>query len=191
MTPREELDHIREQIEALEEQREAVYKRSFNAPADEKVCEDDIAEFLMDRGDRSEMYPITVHDITWQDSERVLTSSHRAGSFVSIRPCAEECSGKTYLGVYLGDLPLSAGISFHKETGVLTISRSMYNPAIWVPDLKRIVFGCESWWGAIKSPNDLKNITDADINGIWYVQAAKAVGVSPVPLDAPAGGSVE
>jgi hypothetical protein len=51
----------------------------------------------------------------------------------------------------------------------------MRNPAIYVPALKRLVFGAGSWWGEIKTEDDLKEITDKDINDVWYVQALKAL----------------
>ena len=49
------------------------------------------------------------------------------------------------------------------------------NPAIYVFDLQRIIFGAESWWGIIENPEELKDITDDDINNIWYVKALKAM----------------
>lgn len=42
-------------------------------------------------------------------------------------------------------------------------------------DLQRIIFGAESWWGIIESLEELKDITDDDINNIWYVKALKAM----------------
>ena len=51
----------------------------------------------------------------------------------------------------------------------------MHNPAIWVPDLKKIVFGMESWWGVLRSRTISKQITDADIQNVWYVKALQAL----------------
>lgn len=33
----------------------------------------------------------------------------------------------------------------------------------------------ESWWALIKGPEHLKEITDGDIQSVWYVQALKAM----------------
>lgn len=49
------------------------------------------------------------------------------------------------------------------------------NPAIWVPDQNRIVWGMGSWWGIIEKEEDLKKITNQDIENVWYVKALKAL----------------
>ena len=82
------------------------------------------------------------------------------GSFVSVRPCGDEYEDKTYLGLYVGEVAIGDTMSLH-------------NPCIWVPDLKQYIFGCESWWGVIDSEDDLRKITDADIENVWYVRALK------------------
>jgi len=35
--------------------------------------------------------------------------------------------------------------------------------------------GCGSWWGAIDNEEDLKDITDSDIENVWYVQLLKKI----------------
>ena len=52
---------------------------------------------------------------------------------------------------------------------------------IYIPENGRVVFGVESWWGEIKSVDDLKDITDADINSVWYVNALKAMTENEKP----------
>jgi hypothetical protein len=47
------------------------------------------------------------------------------------------------------------------------------NPAIYVPELRKIIFGCGSWWSEIESPDEIKDITDDDIENCWYVRLAK------------------
>jgi hypothetical protein len=104
---------------------------------------------------------------------------HRRGketAWVAIRPCGDEHKGRTYLGFLLGDIALSLSARFDRESGVMSISPAMHNPAIWVPDLGRIVFGCESWWGEIKCADGLRQITDAHIDDVWYVRALKDIG---------------
>ena len=49
------------------------------------------------------------------------------------------------------------------------------NPVIFIPDLMRVVLGIESWWVVIKKPKDLKKITDADIQNVWYAKALKSM----------------
>ena len=123
-------------------------------------------------------YPLTVSSIKVDGDMGVRKESlfaREPGTWVKIRPCDPECKDKTYLGIYIGAIPLSLCIKMGKAVGggAMTISPSFHNPAIWVPDLKRVVMGCESWWGEIKSPDDIKEITDSDIDNCWYVKALK------------------
>ncbi len=112
-------------------------------------------------------YPIEVASI---ESRRAASrKDQEVGSWVSIRPVGDE---KTYLGVYLGDLTLDFLHNYNLKSKVLSIIPHG-NPAIYVPDLKRVVWGCESWWGTVNSPEDLRKISDADIQNIWYVKALK------------------
>lgn len=104
-----------------------------------------------------------------------LHTTRRTG-WVKIRPCGEEYGNKTYLGWYLGDM--AVGVQAYVKEGDLTLL-SHNNPAIFVPELGKVIFGCESWWGNINSPADLADITDADINSVWYVQALKDLGSKP------------
>lgn len=103
-----------------------------------------------------------------------------AGKFVSVRPAGKEHADKTYLGIYMGDMPyLDMQIVERPEHNdkALRISRrdSYGNPAIYVPTLNQIFYGVESWWGVIKSPDQLRKISDADINSVWYVQALESL----------------
>lgn len=64
----------------------------------------------------------------------------------------------------------------HDDGSKMLVMQSGYhNPAFYVPSLKRVVFGCESWWGHIDGPDALKQITDEVIDGVWYVQALKSL----------------
>lgn len=117
-------------------------------------------------------YPIQVNSIKCDKMKQLMMG--RAGSLVKIRPCNKEYGGKTYLGLYLGNQPWSQTVSYNKELGELTVGMAT-NPAIYVFDLQRIIFGAESWWGIIESLEELKDITDDDINNIWYVKALKAM----------------
>lgn len=88
------------------------------------------------------------------------------------KPVKVRVGDKTHLGLFLGELPTSMHISHNDTTEVLTATPIM-NPAMFVPELNRIVFGYESWWSIINSADDFKDITDEDINAVWYVQMAK------------------
>lgn len=94
------------------------------------------------------------------------------GQFASIRPCGDEYKNKTYLGIYLGRLPVGQFTTYHPDTKNLAVVMKQ-NPAIYVPELKKIIYGMESWWSLIKTETDLKQITDADIADVWYVKALK------------------
>jgi hypothetical protein len=102
-----------------------------------------------------------------------LLMSQEAGDFVAVRPCAEEHKGTTFLGLMLGEVSMSKNVKYDPKTEALTFTNSGYNPAMLVPDLKAVIYGCESWWSLIKTPEDLKKITDQDINNVWYVKALK------------------
>jgi len=105
------------------------------------------------------------------------------GAWVAVRPTDDP---KTYLGVYLGDLVIQQAARFNTATGELAIVPAMLgtNPALYIPDLKRIVMGFESWWGTVASEEDLKQITDADISDVWYMRALKEMAArEPEPKE--------
>lgn len=117
-------------------------------------------------------YPLTINGI---ENKEIETDGlgHNCGCLCEIRPCGEEYEGKTYIGFYLGDLPLSIYSSFDEKTGILK-NQTMNNPAIFVPELKKIIYGCESWWREISSTDDFNEISDEDINNTWYVKLLNA-----------------
>lgn len=97
------------------------------------------------------------------------------GTLVSIRPVGEEYEEKSFLGLYLGDLPYSFTMSgIATEKGKDLEIHSMHNPAFFVPDIKQVIFGYESWWGEIDSPEKLRQISSEDIENVWYVKALRA-----------------
>lgn len=101
----------------------------------------------------------------------------KPGEIVAVRPCSEEYNpdGKTFYGILLGATRVHATIERSEDLKTLTITPTGNNPAIWVPDLSRVVRGIESWWHIIESEDELKEITTDDINSVWYVQALKAM----------------
>lgn len=91
------------------------------------------------------------------------------GKPVRVRPCDKKYEGKTFLGIFLGELPIPMHVSYNKEEQMLSIS-NMHNPAIFVPDINEVVFGFESWWSLINSDENIEDITDDVINNTWYVK---------------------
>ena len=118
-------------------------------------------------------YPIEVSKIN-RNTDTTGFRDSQIGKFVKIRPCADEYKSKTFLGLYLGNLPIGIGVSHNSDTKELNLGYDI-NPAIYVFDLKKIIFGCSSWWGIIENEEDLKSITDIDIDGVWYVKALKSL----------------
>jgi hypothetical protein len=137
-------------------------------------------------------FPITVHKIEFRIDKPFtkpdMFSGAKVGDWVSVRPCAKECEGKTFIGIFLGGMPIHVGASYSSKTKkgkerkkkILEFYHTGDNPTMYVPDLKRVVFGYESWWGAIKSENDLRQITDKDISNVWYVKALKALSENKI-----------
>jgi len=126
--------------------------------------------------------PWLVRNVKWTDKEwnqRALNQNclmrGKFGDFVSIRPCDEALGDKTFLGVMLGDLATSVSAEYDPGSKTLEIGFSLFNPAMFVPDLNRVLLGRESWWTLIESPEDLRKISDADIDNVWYVRALKAM----------------
>ncbi len=119
-------------------------------------------------------YPIEVSKIN-TDNNKGGYRSQQIGKFAKICPCGEEYKGKTYLGLFLGELPISNHISYMEDSKELSVSFHN-NPAIFVFDLNKIIYGCESWWGIIENEEDLKEIANDDIDNIWYMKLLKALG---------------
>ena len=174
MTPKEELAHIDESIKVLEERRAALFAASLAAPAEEKIVDDFFAEMCADRPRHPSMFPLEIHGIAWEKGD-LFYRFYKNTELVKVRPCAPEHENKTFLGLYLGDFTTGPSARFDRESGLLIIGPGMSNPAFWIPSLKKLVFGMESWWSKIETPEDLKQITDEDINSVWYVQALKAM----------------
>lgn len=125
-------------------------------------------------------FPITVNGVDFPKQNAVEDSWRcKCGDFVSVRPCGEEYGEKTYLGVFLGDIAQTSMVSFNRESGRLQFSLAMHNPAMFVPDLGKIIYGCGSWWGKIKDEESLRTITDLDIDNVWYVKALKHLSEDP------------
>jgi hypothetical protein len=116
-------------------------------------------------------FPIEVNKIIFPKKFIDKYYGGDTGDWVAVRPCNEKYKDKTFLGILLGELPVTCGCSYDKEKA-LEFYLHM-NPAIYVPEIKEIIFGCGSWWHKLDNPEDLKQITKKDINDVWYVKALK------------------
>lgn len=118
------------------------------------------------------------HNVAYPKLVEPILRKDRHGKFVAVRLSGDE-DKRTHLGIYMGDMPnISMTVARVEEDGhlVMRIERNEFgNPAIYVPALNQIVYGMESWWGTLNSPDDLKQITDQDIDNVWYVQALKSL----------------
>ena len=97
---------------------------------------------------------------------------HNTGTLVAVSPCDEKFQGKSYIGILIGDIPIQPLVTYDEKEQKLNIS-AFKNPCIFVPELKKLVFGYESWWTAIETEDDFKEITQEDIENTWYVKLAK------------------
>ena len=138
-----------------------------------RICKKEECESCQKFKSKYIEYPITVHEI---ENKPIDTSGlgHEEGSLVAIRPCAKEYNEKTYIGIYIGDLPIQILTSYKESTGQL-INSTMNNPAIFVPELKKIIYGCESWWKTIRSVDEFSKISNEDINNTWYVKLLQSM----------------
>lgn len=113
-------------------------------------------------------FPLTINGIKNKPIDTTGVG-HKCGALCEIKPCEEEYEGKSYLGIYLGDLPIAITTSLDPKTKILE-NGTMRNPAIFVPGLKKVIYGCESWWREIDSIEDFKGISEEDIENMWYVK---------------------
>jgi hypothetical protein len=127
-------------------------------------------------GKIASFFPFVVKDMKFPEIDKIFNALSfgpgEVGDWVSVR-LANDADKNTYLGIYLGDWAGSFAASINHSTGELVITAGLGNPAIYVPDLKKIVRGYECWWGLIKGPDDLQQITDQTIQNVWYVRALK------------------
>lgn len=130
-------------------------------------------------GQTKKVYPLIVTAIQYDLPSIPLRPAlfNAETTWVSVRPCAEEHQGKTYLGYLLGDLVLGVHLRYSEE-GVLKVGPGPGNPAIFVPELGKVILGCASFWRAIKTPEELKQITNQDIDNVWYIKALKELNAA-------------
>lgn len=141
------------------------YERINNMISEERECSSFNSRYIT--------YPIEVEDIELNNEEKPLKQNENTGRICRIRCCGKDDT--TYLGFYLGECPISNTVNYYKDTKILKVGY-LSNPAIFVPKLNRVVYGCESWWNFIKDPDNIENITDELINDQWYMKMVKNLG---------------
>ena len=132
-----------------------------------KTISKDICENCDKFDSRFIEYPLTINGI-----ENSKIEYNQECKLCEVQPCGEEYKGKTFVGILLGNLPIAITSSFDRKTKILNVS-TMNNPAILVPKIGKIIFGCNSWWREIESVEDFSEISEEDIENTWYVQAMK------------------
>lgn len=137
-----------------------------------RIYNPNLCENCLDYKNKNIEFPIQVNEIEMKELEQYFMSD--AGSLVRIRPCGEEYEGKTYLGLHLGNQPWAPCYSYNEETKKLSFSVCT-NPAIYVFELKKVIFGAQSWWSVIENEDELRDITNEDIDNVWYVQMLKGM----------------
>ena len=121
-------------------------------------------------------FPITVNSFESHGEiyRNKVIGGGQCGDLVAVRPCKKELQGKTYLGFLLGEMAVGSSNHYHRTKQSLSRYLSA-NPAIFVPELKEVIFGYESWWSIIESEEELRQITDEDIENVWYVKLWKSL----------------
>lgn len=106
------------------------------------------------------------------DAKEIISSvdlKNPSISLVKVKPCNEKYEKKTFLGILVDEwFADSVGISLNGETKILEI-HSRSNPLIYIPEINSFVRGYASWWGRISSEK-FKDISDEDIDNVWYVK---------------------
>lgn len=165
------LTQIRAERRRLEEEERAIYRASIREtdPA-LKMCEDGIAELLAEPSLFPRLEPpFWVAGIAWAEHagegwiERPWEPTEKwPMPWCSVRLVGDD-SGRTYLGIMLGDVYTSMQVSLSAD-GVLAVGPAKGNPCMYVPALQRLVFGYGSWWSPLTDPERVREISDADLS---------------------------
>lgn len=145
-----------------------IYHCFFENSQEEHICFPAECETCKNFDSKYIEYPVIINKI----EQKPIPQDKNIGFLVEIQPCAEEYQKKTFLGIYLGNLPISISASLNPNTQVLTTG-VVTNPAIFIPELKKIIYGNESWWRKIESIEDFKKISQEDIENTWYIKLLK------------------
>jgi hypothetical protein len=175
-TLRDRLNAVYRAETFLDEERRRIFEQSLVASQGDKVMDDDDVAWMLKQASKAARGTFEFKNVAQHGAALLSgTGDRKTGSMVAIRPCDEACKGKTFLGLLLGDIAQGFSLQIDRDLSVLHVSFSWHNPAIWVPELDRVVYGMESWWGPIRDETQLHQITDQDIQNVWYVKAMRQI----------------
>lgn len=142
--------------------------------------DEDIGPICPDFVSRYIEYPIVVNSISVGSTAGLHPTDAGHMQFVRVRPCGEEYGGRTYLGIFLGDMVDFANVYRRGETKVLEVLQCT-NPAMYVPELGKIIWGRESFWSRIASEADFKDITDEEQQNVFYMRWLRELAAGEKP----------
>ena len=121
-----------------------------------KECNTDICDVCKLFQSKFIEYPITVSKIN--QNEFLDLYKKKVGSKVELTLCEKGHENKKYTGILLGELPVQTAVHYYQQSQELNVSM-VGNPAIWVEELNRIVYGYECWWyiTELKESEEQKN----------------------------------
>lgn len=131
---KDEMERVAAEVARLESRQRALYRLSFEAPEQEKVCDDWLAEMLgrpvlgRDEPNRPNQEPKIVSRITFEGKGIWEESLRPSGCLVAVRPAGDEYGNKTFLGVLLGDIALTAVASYNRKTETMNVGMTMHIP---------------------------------------------------------------
>lgn len=138
-------------------------------PDTKVICKED-CEHCPGFQSRYIQYPIAVQGINVLYNTEESESRLPIGTVVKVQPFADKYQNKTYTGIYLGELAMSVSVSYNEKTESLTVV-DMPNSAIFVPALKKILWGAECRW-EIKDDTS-RDPVDSGTESLWYSQLGK------------------
>lgn len=113
------------------------------------ACDDYVSRYIE--------FPIAVNGIDTK-TEDIDSYCDNHGQLVYIRLPDD---AKTYTGILLGELPYLPTTTYDSKTNKLTV-QIINNPAIYVPDLKRVAYGAECWWRKLE-PDETPHFNNFEI----------------------------
>lgn len=117
-------------------------------------------------------FPIEVNEII--NSPVVPDKLYPAepGTLCRVRLCGSLDGTKPLIGIYAGELPDEIYSSYDCKTKSV-VNQLSKSTAIFVPELKRLVYGCECFWSVIKSRQELKDLVSSDTDFAFYSKFLK------------------
>ena len=113
-------------------------------------------------------FPIQVDHI--EVARQIPSEQLKHAQLVCVRLAGDYQTHLGFLLDYFGNLGPEVTVSYTKEDKALKVF-TYGTPIMFVPALGRVVYGSECWWTRITSEEELREITDEDIDNCWYVKA--------------------